>query len=88
MSLKDELDKIIGKNWRKRLDQILHFLWAFFAIMPLVIFGPVWWVGGISGFLIALPRELVDQWPIDHWSDTILDLSFFIIGGICVCLIF
>ena len=56
--------------------------------MPIVIAGPIWWAGGLSGFLIALPRETVDQWPIGNWFDTILDLSFFIIGGICVCLIF
>lgn len=88
MSCKDWLDEHIGRKWRKRLDQILHFLWAFIALLPIVIAGPVWWAGGLSGFLIDLPRELVDQWPIDDWFDTILDISFFTIGGICVCLIF
>jgi len=41
-------------------------------------------MGGISGFLLGLPRETIDQWPIGHWEDTALDLLFFTIGGIII----
>jgi hypothetical protein len=92
MSFKKWLDSKIGKDNRKIIfqigDQILHFAWAFISLAPLAIFGSVWWAGGLSGLFLALPRELVDQWPINHWADTILDLSFFVLGGICICLIF
>ena len=67
---------------------MLHFAWAFIALLPMAIAGSVWWAGGLSGLLLALPRELVDQWPINHWSDTFLDLAFFVLGGIFVALIF
>ena len=69
-------------------DQVLHMLWAF---VPLSLFWlirkqPKWgWravVGGaVFGLVIALPRELVDQWPIERPWDTVLDLAFFAVGG-------
>lgn len=90
--IKKWLDKLIGKPLRKLLfdivDQILHFLWAFFALLPIVLYGPKWWIGALSGLLIALPRELIDQWPINNWEDTIIDLCFFMLGGAVVTLIF
>ena len=70
------------------LEQTLHALWAF---APVVFFWlirgrPRWrWravVGGaVVGLVIALPRELVDQWPIERPWDTVLDLASFILGG-------
>jgi len=87
MSIKDWIDKHLGRRWRKILDQPLHFAWAFVALLPVVLVGPLWWAGGLSGLLLALPREFIDQWPIDHWDDTLLDLAFFILGGIIVCII-
>jgi hypothetical protein len=67
MSVKDWVDEKIGRKWRKLLDQPMHLL----AVLT----------GALSGLLLALPREFVDQWPIDHWSDTLLDLAFFVLGG-------
>lgn len=63
------------------IDQALHFAWAFIALAPVVIWGPNFWTGALSGLLIGAPRELVDQWPVGHWEDTILDLAFFTLGG-------
>jgi ABC-type proline/glycine betaine transport system permease subunit len=88
MSIKDWLDKNIGRKWRKILDQILHFLWAFIALIPVMVMGPTVIAGIMSALLFALPREIVDQWPIDHWDDTLLDLAFFALGGAVAGMIF
>lgn len=69
------------------LDQTLHAAWAFFALLPLVIYPDNLIAGGLSGLLLALPREIIDQWPIGHIWDTVLDLSFFFIGGVLVVFI-
>ena len=66
---------------RKVLDQVLHFLWAFIALMPVLIMDSHIAGGALSGLLIALPRELVDQWPVGHWGDTLIDIAFFTLGG-------
>ena len=64
----------------KALEQVLHMLWGGLALVPVLISpGPIG--GAISGVLLALPRELVDQWPINRIHDTILDLFFFGLGG-------
>ena len=81
MSLKDWLDKKIGNKWRKILDQVLHFAWAFIALIPVLTLRNPVIAGALSGILIALPREIVDQWPIGDWRDTALDLAFFALGG-------
>ncbi len=81
MSIKNFIDEKIGRKYRKVLDQLLHLLWAFFALIPVMVYGPTVIAGICSALLLALPREFVDQWPIDHWEDTLLDLAFFAIGG-------
>lgn len=81
MKIKDWLDEKIGRKWRKILDQPLHFLWAFIALMPVMFWGATVLAGILSALLLALPREIVDQWPIDDWGDTLLDLAFFALGG-------
>jgi len=83
MAIKDKIDELIGRKWRKRLDQLFHLLWAMIALYPIAS-DPNWYMGGISGFLLGLPRETIDQWPIGHWEDTALDLLFFTIGGIII----
>ena len=88
MSVKDWVDEKIGKKWRKFLDQPLHLLWAFIALIPVMVMGPTVFAGGLSGLLLCLPREFVDQWPIDHWDDTLLDIAFFVLGGILAGIIF
>jgi hypothetical protein len=81
MSVKDWVDEKIGRKWRKLLDQPMHLLWSLIALFPVMFWGPAVLTGALSGLLLALPREFVDQWPIDHWSDTLLDLAFFVLGG-------
>lgn len=80
MKIKHILDEKLGLKGRKILDQAMHFLWAFIALLPILMIDGV--AGGaLSGLLIALPRELVDQWPVGNWGDTALDLAFFALGG-------
>lgn len=65
---------------KQLIDQAGHFFWSFLALAPIILLPGV--VGGaLSGLALALPRELVDQWPVGHWKDTILDLCFFTLGG-------
>jgi hypothetical protein len=69
-------------------EALLHVVWGF---TPIVIFwgaskvrrfGPIVLLGGFCAALaFALPRELVDQWPIDRWWDTLIDLLMFGFGG-------
>jgi len=88
MSIKDWLDEKIGKKYRKMLDQLMHFLWAFVALIPVLIFESQVIGCMCSAILFALPREIVDQWPVDDWADTMLDLAFFALGGVVVGMIF
>lgn len=88
MSIKDWLDEKIGIKTRKILDQVLHFLWAFIALIPVMVWGPTVVAGICSAVIFALPREVVDQWPIDDWRNTLLDLAFFALGGAVVGVIF
>lgn len=68
------------------VDQFLHFLWAA-SVLSAYEFIPVPVLNGaVAGLLIALPRELVDQWPIRRWGDTALDCSAFALGGAAVSL--
>ncbi len=70
------------------VDQLLHFTWAFVAIMPIAIWGPTILAGALSGFVLACPREFVDQWPVGRWKDTAVDLLFFTLGGTAAGLVF
>jgi hypothetical protein len=65
-------------------EQILHLLWAFGPLAILAVPKTRWWsilTGALAGFILAAPRELIDQLPIERPWDTVLDLTFFIIGG-------
>ena len=66
------------------IDQSLHFAWSFLAVIPILVMDSTLQGGALSGLLIGLPRELVDQWPIGHWKDTVLDLVFFTLGGAAI----
>jgi hypothetical protein len=80
-SLKDKLDAKLGVKWRRVIDQVMHFLWSFLALIPVLAMNDKMLGGMLSGLLLALPRELIDQWPVGHWKDTLLDLAFFALGG-------
>lgn len=69
-------------------DQLLHAAWGFgviavfWAVSGRPRMGPMALLGGaVAAIGMALPRELVDQWPINRWWDTVLDLCLFGIGG-------
>lgn len=68
-------------GWDDVRDQVLHLLWS---LLPLLIFHftPVPILdGALAGLAWALPREFVDQWPIERPKDTAIDLCFFALGG-------
>ena len=88
MSIKDWLDEKIGRKWRKILDQLFHFLWAFFALLPVATMGFSVTACMLSALIFALPREIIDQWPINDWRDTFIDLGFFALGGVVIGIIF
>lgn len=70
------------------VDQILHFLWAFCALAP-VLWKPGVWTAVVSALIIAMPREFVDQWtgwPPGFWK--FFDVFFFMLGGIVVGFVF
>ncbi len=69
-------------------EQLLHMAWGFAPVcfLWLCLRRPHWTAlaaagGATASLAFALPRELVDQWPIDRWWDTVLDLTFFALGG-------
>jgi hypothetical protein len=80
------------------LDQFLHVAWGFMIVnLALAIVRASG--GDASGdrflamaFLlpvtIIMPREIVDQWPIESFADTVLDLIFFGLGGILAWVIY
>ena len=75
-------------DWSDFLDQVLHITWGFavgivyWLSSGLLRMGPMAVLGGASAALVlALPRELVDQWPIDRPLDTVIDTTFFLVGG-------
>ena len=82
--IKDKIDEAIGEKARKVVDQLAHFLWAFIALIPVLVIESHIVGGAFSAVLFALPRELVDQWPVRHWKDTFLDLAFFALGGAAI----
>lgn len=70
---------------RQMIDQTAHFVWAFMALLPVMLW-PGLWGGALAGFLLAAPREFWDQRPpgrfrIKLGRSRVLDLVFFIAGG-------
>lgn len=64
------------------IDQIIHGIWGFSLVTVAVQFGMNSMIGAvILPLIIAVPRELVDQWPVEDVTDTALDTLSFVIGG-------
>jgi hypothetical protein len=64
-------------------EQLGHAAWGSLPALVWLGLAPISPVlaGGVAGLALALPREIVDQWPIGRPWDTALDLSFFGLGG-------
>ena len=67
------------------IEMILHMLWGAWIVVVPYLFFILEVPRGVAAFLIPiaiiLPREIVDQWPINHWRDTVIDLLMFGLGG-------
>ena len=70
----------------KTLEQVAHFAWAG-GMVAAVLLIPQPWGGLVGALILALPRELVDQWPINRPWDTVLDTVMFALGGFLVSLL-
>ncbi len=58
----------------KVLDQVLHFAYGTGAFAPVYLLQD--WRGLlISATIVFAVREFVDQWPVNRWDDTALDLT-------------
>jgi len=68
-------------------DQILHFLWTFIALLPVLIRQNIK-TSALSALLICLPRELVDQWHGHIGAGKLLDIFSFTLGGVVVGMVF
>jgi hypothetical protein len=71
----------VEKIAKNALEQLAHFLWAAIPVGIMLTVDNLVVAGGLSGLAICLPREIVTQWPINRVWDTVLDITFFIIGG-------
>ena len=65
------------------IEAVLHILWG---LLPVAVLASGPWItfyaaGALAGLLLAVPREVVDQWPIERPWDTLLDLAMFTVGG-------
>lgn len=77
----------LSQFWKKQLvDQSAHFLvGAVWVGLALPFSAPG--LGMIYLLLLVCYRELVVQWPVNSWWDTIVDSLFFFLGGLVVSLI-
>ena len=88
MSAKDIVRELIAAGdlpfWAPQaLDQGLHIIWGYWIVVVAMKAGLNRWWGAVwLPVLTLLPREFVDQWPINSWGDTIMDLTFLSVGGI------
>jgi hypothetical protein len=85
-----------GKQIEFAVDQLGHLAWGF---MITALYLCATWLNGntdagmhvLLAFVLPVvalaPRELIDQWPIESWKDTIADLVFVGLGGVAACLI-
>lgn len=70
--------------WRGAVDQVGHMVWAASVVSAAMLIPVDGLNGAVAGALLCLPRELVDQWPIERVWDTVLDCSAFVLGGALV----
>ena len=72
--------------WCDAVETLLHLVWIAAALLPaLLLRSPIG--GALSGLAFALPRELLDQWPIQYPLDTAWDLLTFAAGGALAALL-
>ena len=67
------------------IDQLSHFWWGAGISAVATMFGMTHEIGLIVlPMLSILPRELVDQWPIEKPLDSIIDTISFGVGGLFI----
>ena len=66
---------------KQLIDQPLHLLWALACLATFTFVRVPILDGVLAALVLALPRELVDQWPIERKWAFFLALAFFAIGG-------
>jgi hypothetical protein len=72
------LDRVL----RSFAEQPGHAAWGFVPVaICFWLWGHPMLAGALAGLALALPRELIDQRPINRIWDTVLDLVFFAGGG-------
>lgn len=63
------------------IDQALHFAWGVLLAAPVAWYGAPIWLCAAVPLLTAIPREFVDQWPVNSWADTVADMAAMAAGG-------
>lgn len=68
--------------WVKEVGSIFtHGAWIVMILAPLVLWGVHWWTASLAALALCLVRELIEQWPIERWWDTIYDTVVFMVAA-------
>ncbi len=64
--------------WVKEVGSIFtHGAWIAAMVAPPSLWGMHWWTAAWVALALCLVRELVEQWPIERWWDTVYDTAVF-----------
>lgn len=66
------------------VEQIGHALWTIIVLLPVALYGFALIPCLVSAFLLAAPREFIDQKWNHRPIDKIIDFLFFMLGGVIV----
>lgn len=68
-------------NFKELGEQLLHGLWIAAPLFVIWKFGLHAWTGILAAWIIAAPREFVDQWPINDVGNTVKDYTAYTVSG-------